>query len=785
MIEAQKELSNSFTHDIPSSNPARLVQYPVAPHRMVCVQKDQSACSKAGREQNPVCKFACPTCRARFSEWQACFAHMAGPARQAVASARKTFSKGSGLACQACGKKFVSANALLAHHNSKQDAVHNRYRNTRQPLTPTQLLASGAPSAAKHSASKTPNGNAAMVFEDAAGPEITLAAQIEEDGLGPLSCVSDDGSDAESEVGAEKNASLVGDLRDFFAQSASSASASQPRTTLYGGQDAIASAPRNVELALLGHLNSVGDPQDKPVQLFLNVTDPFCAITVGVQGSGKSHTSACILENCLLPLQPILCVKKPMSILVCHYDQSDVNCCEATGLGQPSAKMAALLAAHGSLRAPSLGNNQLLVLCSPSFYHQRRKYYAGVCEVRPLLFKWSRLKAQQLKVLMRLDESSTQLYVAVMLDMLRGFQRKEKVPAFEDFIREFEKLCSSQQAGPLKQRFQLLSSFIYESSVNQELRDVGVDLSDVMEAGRMVVVDLSDPMMSPADANSVFHVLLETFRFKQLANAGKLVAFGVCTCMCGGGMCKGGCVGRCERVCIRVRMLSLYVSARETRVWSRVLVRVHARVCVQSRKCARTRTQSDDMGVCVCVYMHVCVCVRSRACVRVHIDEAHRYMGLNGESDALAREITDCARLMRHEGMRLLISTQSPKAMPEELLELTSLLIVHRFQSSDWHAYLAKKVPLPDGSFELIRGLAPGEALVYSARPAIDDAVAVMHCPETWSREVMRVQVRSRLTADRGASRVNLHKNKHGGKKKPLEELNLAGLNPTVVEGRV
>jgi len=448
-----------------------------------------------------------------------------------------------------------------------------------------------------------------MVFEDAAGPEITLAAQIEEDGLGSLSCVSDDGSDAESEVCAEKNASLVGDLRDFFAQSASSASASQPRTTLYGGQDAIASAPRNVELALLGHLNSVGDPQDKPVQLFLNVTDPFCAITVGVQGSGKSHTSACILENCLLPLQPILCVKKPMAILVCHYDQSDVNCCEATGLGQPSAKMAALLAAHGSLRAPSLSNNQLLVLCSPSFYHQRRKYYAGVCEVRPLLFKWSRLKAQQLKVLMRLDESSTQLYVAVMLDMLRGFQRKEKVPAFEDFIREFEKVCSSQQAGPLKQRFQLLSSFIYESSVNQELRDVGVDLSDVMEAGRMVVVDLSDPMMSPADANSVFHVLLETFRFKQLPNAGKLVAFGVCVCMCGGGW-----VGRCERVCIRVCMLSLHVSARETRVWSRVLVRVHARVCVQSRKCARTRTQSDDMGVCVCVYMHVCVCVRARVC---------------------------------------------------------------------------------------------------------------------------------------------------------------------------
>ena len=125
-------------------------------------------------------------------------------------------------------------------------------------------------------------------------------------------------------------------------------------------------------------------------------------------------------------------------------------------------------------------------------------------------------------------------------------------------------------------------------------------------------------------------------------------------------------------------------------------------------------------------------------------------MGLHGESDALAREITDCARLMRHEGMRLVISTQSPKAMPEELLELTTILISHRFQSNDWHAYLAKKVPLPEGSFETIRSLAPGEALVYSARPCLSAQDEMGR-----GAEVIRVQVRKRLTADRGASRVN------------------------------
>lgn len=113
--------------------------------------------------------------------------------------------------------------------------------------------------------------------------------------------------------------------------------------------------------------------------------------------------------------------------------------------------------------------------------------------------------------------------------------------------------------------------------------------------------------------------------------------------------------------------------------------------------------------------------------------------------------VTD-AQLLQLAGLRVVISTQSPKAMPEELLELTSVLIAHRFQSVDWHAYLAKKVPLPEGSFEAIRQLAPGEALVYSARPCL--AAAPGAAPAT-AGEVLRVQVRRRLTADRGASRVN------------------------------
>lgn len=53
---------------------------------------------------------------------------------------------------------------------------------------------------------------------------------------------------------------------------------------------------------------------------------------------------------------------------------------------------------------------------------------------------------------------------------------------------------------------------------------------------------------------------------------------------------------------------------------------------------------------------------------------------------------------MRQDGVRLVVSTQSPKALAPELLELVSVAVLHRFHSQDWWTYLRHKLPLPDES---------------------------------------------------------------------------------------
>ena len=67
------------------------------------------------------------------------------------------------------------------------------------------------------------------------------------------------------------------------------------------------------------------------------------------------------------------------------------------------------------------------------------------------------------------------------------------------------------------------------------------------------------------------------------------------------------------------------------------------------------------------------------------LDEAHKFMD-GVAADGLSEAIVNVARLMRHDGMRLAVSTQSPAALAPELLELVTVAVLHRFHSRDWCA---------------------------------------------------------------------------------------------------
>ena len=183
------------------------------------------------------------------------------------------------------------------------------------------------------------------------------------------------------------------------------------------------SIDKHSEVALFGHLFNASEQIGEAV--YINTHEPFCFITVGVQGAGKSHTSSCILESCLVPFEPgnICKLNAPMTSMVLHYDQNISSICEAAGLLSPNPSVKAIMG-HVGHEVGAVPKDKSVILVSPAYYKQRKKFYGDDFNVKPLLFRWRSLTADHIKRIMRIESGDNQLYVASFLDLLRSYQQR-------------------------------------------------------------------------------------------------------------------------------------------------------------------------------------------------------------------------------------------------------------------------------------------------------------------------------------------------------------------------
>merc|ERR1712216_480720 len=85
---------------------------------------------------------------------------------------------------------------------------------------------------------------------------------------------------------------------------------------------------------------------------------------------------------------------------------------------------------------------------------------------------------------------------------------------------------TTQQKMPMLQRLDVLSSFLYESLENADLRRhcKYENPAAYFRPGRLVIVDLTDHYIDLPSANSIFQVILSMFCEVSLS-CGKLVVF--------------------------------------------------------------------------------------------------------------------------------------------------------------------------------------------------------------------------------------------------------------------
>ena len=142
-------------------------------------------------------------------------------------------------------------------------------------------------------------------------------------------------------------------------------------------------------------------------RLFLNTNAPWSAFICGAQGTGKSHTLSCILEDALLQDTGLGRLPNKLAGMVFHYDKF-------TGLSSSQKCEAAYLCSMGI---------PVNVLVSPPSYLKMRKLYkkldglpAGVGpNVAPLFLEPKHLNVERMMKLMAMDnkEGGVPLYMEV------------------------------------------------------------------------------------------------------------------------------------------------------------------------------------------------------------------------------------------------------------------------------------------------------------------------------------------------------------------------------------
>jgi DNA phosphorothioation-dependent restriction protein DptH len=94
-------------------------------------------------------------------------------------------------------------------------------------------------------------------------------------------------------------------------------------------------------------------------------------------------------------------------------------------------------------------------------------------------------------------------------------------------------------------------------------------------------------------------------------------------------------------------------------------------------------------------------------------DEAHKYM----DNKDLTGNIVTAIREMRHKGVSIMIASQDPPSLPNEIIELSSIVLLHKFNSPQWLKHIQKSITqlstlLPADMSSLI----PGEGFLWATK---------------------------------------------------------------------
>lgn len=121
-------------------------------------------------------------------------------------------------------------------------------------------------------------------------------------------------------------------------------------------------------------------------------------------------------------------------------------------------------------------------------------------------------------------------------------------------------------------------------------------------------------------------------------------------------------------------------------------------------------------------------------------DEAHKYM----DNKDLTNNIVTAIREMRHKGVSIMIASQDPPSLPNEIIELSSIVLLHKFNSPQWLKHIQKSLTqLNSLTAADMSVLKPGEGFLWASKAS----------EQNITTKPVKISTRPRVTNHGGATK--------------------------------
>lgn len=298
------------------------------------------------------------------------------------------------------------------------------------------------------------------------------------------------------------------------------------------------------QYALIGAMQRVDRNSSKPRleadiqdRLVLgNLAVPWSALICGSQGSGKSHTLTCLLENALMNCDPdaeagedlgpsMGSLRDPLAAMVFHYDGA------SNGTTSQLCEAAYLC---------SNGKTPVTVLVSASnFWAMKWRYHnlpglppeAPRPTVLPMYFSDSQISTDRVLRLSAVNSMSSgsgadPLYMSLVREILRDMAMAGDAFTYARFRENLSQHDRAKgQSEAVSMRLKVLESFIEPNPLwtHSTRPAASPHTAWDFQPGSLTIVDLSDPLLSSEDACALFSVALSIFMEERTHCGGVVV----------------------------------------------------------------------------------------------------------------------------------------------------------------------------------------------------------------------------------------------------------------------